>query len=263
MEGGAGERELFGVARLTSGEGTGGEQAEDEEDEHGGEENGGMLGGESEAGGEAGDCEAGKRGAGDVAPEGVDGGEDGAGSGHVGGDVGAVGEEVGVKGEEGEGDETGAEGEHLARGEEDQQSAGEGEEHGEHADAEDEGFRGVVAAVGGAVVEEELAAVEVGLGFEEAVLERRGGEVERKEGEGGEQLDHGRMLGIEAEVVGLPGFVAGEDVVVLVPGEGLAVDGVDDFGGHDEEEGEDGGDGPSGSVRGGGSEFCCHSVVGE
>ena len=53
------------------------------------------------------------------------------------------------------------------------------------------------------------------------------------------------MLGVEAVIVSTPGLVAGEDVVAFVPGEGLAVDGDDDLGGEDEEEGEDGGDGPA------------------
>jgi hypothetical protein len=148
-----------------------------------------------------------------------------------------VGEEVGVEAKEGECDEAGAEGEHLACGEEDEQRCGEGEEQLREAGAEDEGFGVVLAAVGGAVAEEELAAVHVGFGFEEAVLEGRDGEMEGKEREGGEHLDHGGMLGIEAEVVGVPDFVAREDVVVLVPGEGLAVDGVEGLGGEDEEKG--------------------------
>jgi hypothetical protein len=88
-------------------------------------------------------------------------------------------------------------------------------------------------------VEEELAAAEVGLGFEEAVLEGRDGEVEREEWEGGEEFDERRVLGIEAEVVGLPGLIAGEDVVVLVPGEGLAVDGVKDLRGEEEKKKDD------------------------
>jgi hypothetical protein len=60
--------------------------------------------------------------------------------------------------------------------------------------------------------------------------------MEREQREGGEELDHRRVLGVEAEVVGLPGLVAGEDVVVFVPGEGLAVDGVEDLRGEDEEQ---------------------------
>ena len=53
--------------------------------------------------------------------------------------------------------------------------------------------------------------------------------MEREQGEGVEHLDHGRMLGVEAVVVGAPALIAGEDVIAFVPGEGLAVDGVDDL----------------------------------
>lgn len=250
------------IARLARLECAGGQLAEDEEDEHGGEEDGGVLGGEGEACGKAYGGEAREGGSGDVAPEEVDGGEDGAGGGHVGGDVGAVGEEVGVETEDGEGDEAGLEGEHLSCGEEDEESGGEGEEHRQHADAEGEGLSGVVASAGGAVVEEELAAVQIGFGFEEAVLEGWDGEMEGEEREGGEHLDHGGMLGIEAEVVGLPGLVAGEDVVAFVPGEGLATDGVDDLGGEDEEKGGDCGCDPVVFVRGWNG-IGRHSYVGE
>jgi hypothetical protein len=154
-----------------------------------------------------------------------------------------VSEEVGLETEEGEGEEAGADVKHFARGEEDEEGGSEGEEEGREACAEDEGFGGVMVAVGGTVVEEELAAVEVGLGFEEAVLEGWDVEMEGEKGEGGEEFDEGRVLGIKAEVVGLPGFIAGEDVVVFVPSEGLAVDGVEDLRGEEEEEKDDrGGD---------------------
>jgi len=76
--------------------------------------------------------------------------------------------------------------------------------------------------------------------------------MERKEGEGGEKFYHRRVLRIEAEVVGLPALVAGEDVIVFVPGEGLAVDGVDDLRGEDEEQREDRGGDPAVVARGGG-----------
>jgi hypothetical protein len=79
-----------------------------------------VFGGERETGGEAYYGEARGGGTLEVSPEGVDGGEHGAGGGHVGGDVGAVGEQVGIETEEGEGDESGADVEHLAGGEEDQ-----------------------------------------------------------------------------------------------------------------------------------------------
>ena len=221
-----------------------------------------MLGGEGEASGYANDDEARGGGAFNVSPEGVDGGEDGAGGGHVGGDVGSVGEQVGLEAEEGEGDEAGADVEHLAGGEEDEQGGGEGEEEGRDAGAEDEGFCAVVIAVGGAVVEEKLAAVEIGLGLEETVLQGRDVEMEGEQREGGEEFDQGRVLGIEAEVVGLPALVAGEDVVVFVPGEGLAVDGVEDLRGEDEEQDDDRGGDPAVGARGCGSGFRGHHAVG-
>ena len=74
--------------------------------------------------------------------------------------------------------------------------------------------------------------------------------MEREQREGGEEFDHRWMLGIEAEVVGLPAFVAGEDVIVFVPGEGLAVDGVDDLRGEDEEQREDRGGDPAVGANG-------------
>ena len=150
-----------------------------------------------------------------------------------------MGEQVGLEAEEGEGEEAGAEVEHLAGGEEDEESGGEGEEEGWEARAEDEGFGGVAVAVGRTVVEEELAAVEVRLGFEEAVLERRGVEMEWQQRQGGKEFHERRVLWVEPEVVGLPALVAGEDVVVLVPGEGLAVDGAEDLRGEDEQQRED------------------------
>ena len=211
-----------------------------------------MLCGEGEARGYASHEEPWGSGALEVSPEGVDGGEDGAGGGHVGGDVGAEGQKRGIEAEEGESDEAGADVEHLTGGEEDQQRGGEGEDEGWEAGAEDEGFSRVVVAVGRAVVEEELAAVEIGLGLEEAVLQGWDVEMEREEREGREKLDHRRVLRIEAEVVGLPALVAGEDVIVFVPGEGLAVDGVDDLRGEDEEEGEDRGGDPAVGASGGG-----------
>jgi hypothetical protein len=70
-------------------------------------------------------------------------------------------------------------------------------------------------------------------------LEGRDGAGEREEWEGGEEFDERRVLGIEAEVVGLPGLIAGEDVVVFVPGEGLAVDGVKDLRGEEEKKKDD------------------------
>jgi len=211
-----------------------------------------MLGGESEACRDANDDEARGGGALDVSPEGVDGGEDGAGGGHIGGDVGTEGQQSWVEAEERESDEGGADVEHFARGEEDEQGGGDGEEEGWEAGAKDESVSGVVAAVGGTIVEEKLVAVEVGFGFEEAVLEGRDLEVEGKQREGGELLDHRRVLGIEAEVVSLPAFVAGEDVIVFVPGEGLAVDGVDDLRGEDEEQRENRGGDPAVGASGDG-----------
>ena len=106
-------------------------------------------------------------------------------------------------------------------------------------------------------------AVEVGLGFEEAVLQGWDVEMEGEQREGGELFDQGRVLGIEAEVAGLPALVAGEDVVVFVPGEGLAVDGVDDLRGEDDEESEDRGGDPAVGARGGGSGFWRHHAVRE
>ncbi len=214
-----------------------------------------MLGGEGEAGGDSGDDKARRGWALEIAPEGVDGGEDGAGGGHVGGDVGAEGQQVGIEAEEGESDEAGTDVEHLASGEEDEQRGGYGEEEGWKASAEDESISSVVAAVGGTVVEEKLVAVEVGFGFEEAVLQGWDVEMEGKERESGQEFDHRRVLGIEAEVVGLPALVAGEDVIVFVPGEGLAVDGVDDLCGEDEEQSDDRGGDPAVGASGCGSGF--------
>ncbi len=119
-----------------------------------------------------------------------------------------------------------------------------------------------MAAVGGAVVEEELAAVEVGLFFEEAVLQGWDFEMEWEERERGEIFDEGWVLGVEAEVVGLPALVAGEDVVVFVPGEGLAVDGVDDLSGEDEEEKHDRGGDPAVGANGWGSGVQGHRAWG-
>jgi len=80
--------------------------------------------------------------------------------------------------------------------------------------------------------------------------------------EGGELLDHGRVLWVEAEIVGLPAFVAGEDVIAFIPGEGLAVDGVDDLRGEDEEQREDRGGDPAVGARGGGCGGERHRVWG-
>ena len=213
-----------------------------EEEQHRREKDGGVFCGECESAGEARGEEAARGGHFDPTPEGVDGREDGAGGGHVGGDVGSVSEEVGLEAEERECDEAGGEREHLGGAEEDEYGGEQREDGGEEAGAEDERVGVVAAAVSRAVVEEEFAAVEVGFFLEEAMAEGGDFEVEREEWERANHLDHRRVLGVEAEVVGLEALVAGEDVIAFVPGERLAADGVkhlqpedEDEGGHDDQ----------------------------
>ena len=144
-------------------------------------------------------------------------------------------EESRLEAEDEERDEAGGAGEHFAAGAVDEDGGDHREEQRQNADAEGE----ILSAVAGAA-EEEFAAVEVGFVFEEAMLIRWDVEVEVEERDRGEHLDDGRVFGVVAVVVGLPGLVAGEDVVALVPREGLAVDGVEDGAGHDEEQRDDG-----------------------
>ena len=113
--------------------------------------------------------------------------------------------------------------------------------------AEDECVGVVMAAVGGTVVEEKIAAVEVGFFLEEAMADGGDCEVEWKEWERADHLDHRRVFRVEAEVVGLQALVACEDVIAFVPGEGLAADGVEHLQPEDENEGGHGDQHPASS----------------
>ena len=195
-----------------------------------------MLRGEREAGDEACGEEAAGGGHFHPAPEGVDGREDGAGSGHVRGDVGPVRDEVGLEAEERERDEAGGKREHLRGAEEDEHGGEQREDGGEEASAEDQSAGVVAAAVCRAVMEEQLTAAEVGLSLEEAMANGGDFEIERKERERADHLDHRRVLWVEAEIVSCQALVAGEDVVALIPREGLATDGVEHLQPEDEDE---------------------------
>ncbi len=210
-----------------------------EEEQHRREQDGGVLRGQRETSGEACSEQAAGRRDFDPAPEGVDGREDGAGGGRVGGDVGTVREEVGLEAEERQRDETGGEREHLCGAEEDEYGSKQREDRGEETGTEDERVGVITAAVGGTVVEEEFASAEVGFCLEEAMADGGDFQVEWKEWQCADHLDHRRVFRVEAEVVGLEALVAGEDVVAFVPGEGLAVDGVKHLQPEDEDEGTD------------------------
>jgi hypothetical protein len=185
----------------------------DEEQEHGSQEDAGVLGGEKEAGGDAGEEKAEKRWVCYVTIEGVDGEQKEERNTDVRGDERGVGEEVGVEDYEEQGEEAGTGAEPLLPGEKDDEREGQCEQTSAESHAEDEVLGGTVVAG------EEVAAVEIGFGFELAVLERRYPEISAEKRECGEKLDEGRVLWIEAVVAGMQHHVAGKDVVVFVEGE--------------------------------------------
>jgi hypothetical protein len=92
---------------------------------------------------------------------------------------------------------------------------------------------------GAVIASKKIAAIEVGLGFEIASLQRRCPQVFAEEGERGEKFDERRMLGVKAEVAGLLHHVAGKDVIIFVEGQGLTMDNEGHLRGLNDKKGED------------------------
>jgi len=126
--------------------------------------------------------------------------------------------DVWVENDEGKRDERSGVAEPGTRGEEDHEGQTPGEQSCGETHAEDEALAGAIVA------REPVAAVEIGFGLKFAALKGRDPELLVQRGNGGEQLDQRRMLGIEAVVAGLPHHVSREHVIAFIPRERLAMD---------------------------------------
>ena len=126
-------------------------------------------------------------------------------------------QDVGVEADQRHGNEPGSGAEPLARGKENQKRKRQREQPGSEPHAEKQALAWTVVAG------QKVAAVEVGLRFEIAAFERWNPQVSAQQRQRGQHLYQRRMFGVEAVIAGVQHHVAGEDVVVFIKRERLAM----------------------------------------
>jgi len=176
-----------------------------------------VFGGEQQPGGDAREQQANQRGLLDVAIEGVDRGQEEKSHSHVRGHQRRMSHDVGVKADQQHRHKPGSGAEPLAGGQEDQKRQSQREQAGGKSHAEEQAL--ACAVVAG----KKVAAVEVGLRFEVAAFKRRNPQIAAHKRQRGQHLHQRRMLRVEAVIARMQHHVSGEDVVVFVPRERLAM----------------------------------------